>query len=207
MQAAWRKKSVLQQESKYRNWSTWKDHRLCTPWRRVRACLRCSLLSQCRAASWCTNICYCVYAHKHSTLQMLNSVIWLVSIYRFYHISLNSPWNEKCFRQTLQRKSKHIFCVQLSPPPPRKSFRLWDNVEKCNRRGRHQITIWRMRIACWVPKATSTQWHYLVEANWNVMAHAQKPDFVFRRNGRVHLNRPGGVSPVEFWQPRCAHQR
>jgi hypothetical protein len=26
-----------------------------------------------------------------------------------------------------------------------------------------------------------------VEASWNVMAHAQKPDFVFRRNGRVHL--------------------
>jgi hypothetical protein len=26
---------------------------------------------------------------------------------------------------------------------------------------------------------------------WNVMAHAQKPDFVFRRNGRVHLNRWG----------------
>jgi hypothetical protein len=23
------------------------------------------------------------------------------------------------------------------------------------------------------------------------MAHAQKPDFVFQRNGRVHLNRPG----------------
>jgi len=30
-----------------------------------------------------------------------------------------------------------------------------------------------------------------VEASWNVMAHAQKPDFVFRRNGRVHLNRWG----------------
>jgi len=26
---------------------------------------------------------------------------------------------------------------------------------------------------------------------WNVMAHAQKPDLVFRRNGRVHLNRQG----------------
>jgi hypothetical protein len=25
----------------------------------------------------------------------------------------------------------------------------------------------------------------------NVMAHTQKPDFVFRRNGRVHLNRRG----------------
>jgi hypothetical protein len=30
-----------------------------------------------------------------------------------------------------------------------------------------------------------------VEASWNVMAHAQKADFVFRRNGRVHLNRRG----------------
>ena len=26
---------------------------------------------------------------------------------------------------------------------------------------------------------------------WNVMAQTQKPDFVFRRNGRVHLNRRG----------------
>ena len=30
-----------------------------------------------------------------------------------------------------------------------------------------------------------------VEARWNVKAHAQKRDFVFRRNGRVHLNRQG----------------
>ena len=28
-----------------------------------------------------------------------------------------------------------------------------------------------------------------VDCVWNVMVHAQKPDFVFRRNGRVHLNR------------------
>jgi hypothetical protein len=28
-----------------------------------------------------------------------------------------------------------------------------------------------------------------VEASWSVMAHAQKPEFVYRRNGRVHLNR------------------
>ena len=31
----------------------------------------------------------------------------------------------------------------------------------------------------------------LLDCAWNVMAHAQKPDFVFRRNGRVHLNRKG----------------
>jgi len=30
-----------------------------------------------------------------------------------------------------------------------------------------------------------------VDCVWNVMAHAQKPDFVFRRNGRVYLNRRG----------------
>jgi len=30
-----------------------------------------------------------------------------------------------------------------------------------------------------------------VDCAWNVMAHAQKPDFVFRRNGRVHLYRQG----------------
>ena len=31
----------------------------------------------------------------------------------------------------------------------------------------------------------------VVDCIWNVMAHAQKTDFVFRRNGRVHLNRQG----------------
>ena len=30
-----------------------------------------------------------------------------------------------------------------------------------------------------------------VDCVWNMMAHAQKPDFVFRRNGRVLLNRRG----------------
>ena len=32
---------------------------------------------------------------------------------------------------------------------------------------------------------------HVVEASWNVMAHAQKPDFVFRRNWRIYLNRRG----------------
>jgi hypothetical protein len=30
-----------------------------------------------------------------------------------------------------------------------------------------------------------------VECAWNVMAHAQKPDFVFQRNGRIHLHQRG----------------
>jgi len=32
---------------------------------------------------------------------------------------------------------------------------------------------------------------YNVDCVWNMMAHEQKPDFVFRRNGRVHLNWQG----------------
>ena len=32
---------------------------------------------------------------------------------------------------------------------------------------------------------------YMVDCVWNVMAHAKKPDFVFRRKGWVHLNRRG----------------
>jgi hypothetical protein len=31
----------------------------------------------------------------------------------------------------------------------------------------------------------------ILDCVWNVMAHAQKPDFAFQRNGRVHLNRRG----------------
>jgi hypothetical protein len=32
---------------------------------------------------------------------------------------------------------------------------------------------------------------YVVDCVWNVIAHAPKPDFVFRRNGRVFLNGRG----------------
>jgi len=41
------------------------------------------------------------------------------------------------------------------------------------------------------PAGNRSGWKMAVECDWNVMAHAQKPDFVFRRNGRVHLNRRG----------------
>jgi hypothetical protein len=35
---------------------------------------------------------------------------------------------------------------------------------------------------------TTSLW---LDCVWNVMAHAQKPDFVLQRNGRIHLNRQG----------------
>jgi len=42
---------------------------------------------------------------------------------------------------------------------------------------------------CQTSKQSSGNQTSIVDCVWNVMAHAQKPDFVFRRNGRVHLNR------------------
>ena len=39
---------------------------------------------------------------------------------------------------------------------------------------------------------------------WNAMAHAQKPDFVFRRKGRVHLNR-WGASVQSITGRRAVH--
>jgi len=42
-------------------------------------------------------------------------------------------------------------------------------------------------------------WLSMVDCAWNVMAHAQKPDFIFQRDRLV--------SSVDYWQPRCAHQQ
>ena len=42
------------------------------------------------------------------------------------------------------------------------------------------------------PPTNGTVAQTLVDCVWNVMAHAQKPDFFFQRNGRVHLKSSGG---------------
>ena len=49
-------------------------------------------------------------------------------------------------------------------------------------------------IGTYIPDYTVLVFHMtvmLVGASWKVVAHAQQPDFVFRRNGRVHWNRRG----------------
>ena len=70
----------------------------------------------------------------------------------FYHISLISSYNKKCFRQTLQRKSKHTSHVQIVFFENREIK--WKNMEEPDR---PQMTIWRMRIACWKPKTTNAK--------------------------------------------------
>ena len=58
------------------------------------------------------------------------------------------------------------------------------------------IFLWECRLlprCSWGPRCFGLLRNecWLVDCVWNVMAHAQKPDFVLRRNGRVHLNRRG----------------
>jgi len=36
---------------------------------------------------------------------------------------------------------------------------MWDNIVE---RGRSQMTIWRMRIECWMPKATNTHSQHVI---------------------------------------------
>jgi len=52
--------------------------------------------------------------------------------------------------------------------------------------------IMTIRKATETPSVTPSSFSYVfVDCVWNVMAHGRKPDFVYRRNGRVHLNRQG----------------
>ena len=48
---------------------------------------------------------------------------------------------------------------------------------------------------------------FIVDFVWNVMAHTQKPDFVFRAKRTSPFKSAGGVSSVDYCQPRCARQR
>jgi len=54
------------------------------------------------------------------------------------------------------------FCIQWLFFFLRKSCLLWDNVENVVQPDRPQMTVRRMRIACWITKATNTHAEYVV---------------------------------------------
>ena len=60
------------------------------------------------------------------------------------------------------RENRNTFYIQFILF--RKFCRVWDNVEKYRRTGatkRSQMTIWRMRIACCIPKVTNKHSEYV----------------------------------------------
>ena len=80
---------------------------------------------------------------------------WSRPIYIFDHIWLSSSHSEDCVRRKLEKIEKHIL---WSVTFFRKSVRCRKVVQS----GRPQMTIWRMRIEYWIPKATNTDSEYLI---------------------------------------------
>ena len=95
------------------------------------------------------------YFRKHAEkikVSLKSDFTWR-PIYIFDHISISASHNEKGFRQSLYRKWKHTFCVQnFFFFVNRTDYELgWKNIVQP---ARPLMTLWRMRIACWIHKAT-----------------------------------------------------
>jgi hypothetical protein len=76
----------------------------------------------------------------------------------FGHISLNSFLECKLFEANVVDKMiTHILYSLIPPSPPQKNRAVYEIVWKSIREpGKPQMTIWRMHITCWIPKATNT---------------------------------------------------
>jgi hypothetical protein len=54
---------------------------------------------------------------------------------------------------------------------------MWKNLAEW---GRQQVTIWRMRIACWIPKATDTDSEYVILIAFPLQPWLHERDSVLR---------------------------
>ena len=68
--------------------------------------------------------------------------------------------------EVVEKIKTHVLCsiTYPPPPPPKKINRAFYEVKWKNfvERGRPQMTIWRMHITCWIPKATNAHSIYVV---------------------------------------------
>jgi len=79
-------------------------------------------------------------------------------IYISDHISLSSSYNEKCFTQN-RRKNQNKRFVFNKVFFFFKSWCLRDNVKDTVQLDRPRMTMWLLRIACWITKSTRTHTH------------------------------------------------
>ena len=83
---------------------------------------------------------------------------------QFYHTSLISSMNERCFRQKkiIKEIKTHILCsitILLFFSKNRAVCeKMWKNILE---QSRTQMSIWRMRIACWISKTTNTNTQFV----------------------------------------------
>ena len=72
----------------------------------------------------------------------------------FNRISLVSSQNEKRFGQNCRGNQNTHFTINDAFSDNRAVYDImWENAVQPDRL---QMTVWRMRIACWIPKATNT---------------------------------------------------
>ena len=62
------------------------------------------------------------------------------------------------FQTTIVEKIKTHFVLGIFFLNRAVYEKMWKNIVE---RGMPQMTIWRMRIACWIPKATNTYTHFV----------------------------------------------
>jgi len=80
-------------------------------------------------------------------------------IHIFDHISLSSSYDEKCFNKyCTDNQNTHFICNNFLFEN-RGFLDMWKNTVQT---GRPQTTIWRMRVACWKPKATNAHSEYVI---------------------------------------------
>jgi hypothetical protein len=60
----------------------------------------------------------------------------------------------------MEKIKTHILCPRTFPPENRAVYEImWKNTVQLDS---PQMTIWRMRFACWIPKATDTHSEYVI---------------------------------------------
>ena len=87
-----------------------------------------------------------------------------INIYFFDHIYiyiyLKCTQSQKCLVKTLQRKSEHTSYISNIFVENRAVYDIsWKNTVELDR---PQMTIWRMRISWWIPRAKNTHSEYVI---------------------------------------------
>jgi hypothetical protein len=81
-------------------------------------------------------------------------------MYVFNNISLNYSYNEKCFRKSCRENQNTQFALDIFVENSAVYEIMWGkNILEPERL---QMTTWRMRIACWIRKATNTHSEYVI---------------------------------------------
>jgi len=73
-----------------------------------------------------------------------------------------SSYNENCCKKVVEKIKRHILCPVIYYyffENPALYEIMWKNMIE---RGGPQMTIWHMRIACWIPKTTNTHTDYVI---------------------------------------------